>query len=184
MNLRLVERRTRPVPLGAAWDAEGFRTGLVARLAAGLGLPHWGCDVVLVDDGIMAGLNKDFRNVPGVTDVLSFSYLQGAGSGDAVLKHGQGHAYADLWLDSLAFAQENDQAQVVGEVVLAPGFIVERCGERNWPENQEIPLLVVHGILHILGWDHESDGETAAMREVEAEILAGEGLSHPLLEGS
>ena len=184
MNLRLVERRTRPVPLGAAWDAEGFRTGPVARMARSLGLPHWECDVVLVDDGIMAGLNEEFRNVPGVTDVLSFSYLQGAGSGDAVLKRGQGHAYADLWLDSLAFAQENDQAQVVGEVVLAPEFIVGRCRERNWDENREIPLLVVHGLLHILGWDHESDGETAAMRKVEAEIMAGEGMPHPLLERS
>lgn len=184
MILRLVERRTQPAPLGAAWDAEGFRTGPVARLAAVLGRPDWGCDVVLVDDDIMTGLNEEFRNVPGVTDVLSFSYLQGAGSGEAALKRDQGHAYADLWLDSLATEQDDGQAQVVGEVVLAPGFIVARCGEKNWSEMQEIPLLVVHGILHILGWDHEGDRDTAAMRKVEAEILAEEGLPHPLLERS
>ena len=149
-----------------------------------LGRPDWGCDVVLVDDGIMAGLNEEFRNVPGVTDVLSFSYLQGAGSGEAVLKRGQGHAFSDLWLDSLVTEEESGQTQVVGEVVLAPRFIVDRCGEKNWPENHEIPLLVVHGILHILGWDHEGERETAAMRNVEAEILAVEGLPHPLLERS
>ena len=184
MILRLVERRTQPSPLGAAWDAEGFRTGLAARLAAALGLPDWGCDVVLVDDDIMAGLNEEFRRVPGVTDVLSFSYLQGAGSGEAVLKRGQGHACSDLWLDSLATEQENGQTQVVGEVVLAPRFIVDRCEKKSWPENHEIPLLVVHGILHILGWDHEDDGETSAMRKVEAEVLAAEGLPHPLMERS
>ena len=184
MILRLVERRTQPVPLGSAWAAEGFRTGLAARLAAVLGRPDWGCDVVLVDDDIMTGLNEEFRNVPGVTDVLSFSYLQGTGSGEAALKRGQGFAHSDLWLDSLATEQENDPTQVVGEVVLAPRFIVDRCGEKNWPEKQEIPLLVVHGILHILGWDHEGDRETAAMRDVETKILAEEGLPHPLLERS
>lgn len=182
MILRLVERRKKPSPLGPAWDAEGFRSGLVARLVAVLGDPRWGCDVVLVDDDIMAGLNEEFRVVPGVTDVLSFSYLQSAGSGEAVLERGQGYAYSDLWLDSLATEQDDGQVQVVGEVVLAPGFIIDRCGEKNWPEDLEIPLLVVHGILHILGWDHDDEGATAAMRKVETEILAGEGLSHPLQE--
>ncbi|MEN8007171.1 MAG: rRNA maturation RNase YbeY [Candidatus Krumholzibacteriota bacterium] len=181
MILRLVERRKHPAPLGAAWAAEGFQSGLPARLAAALGRADWGCDVVLVDDDIMAGLNLEFRNVPGVTDVLSFSYLQGAGEGEAVLRRGQGRAAADLWLDSLAAATGDGPTQVVGEVVLAPGFIVARCREKNWSEDQEIPLLVVHGILHVLGWDHQDERETTAMRNVEAEILAAEGLPHPLL---
>jgi probable rRNA maturation factor len=182
--LRLVERRTEPVSLGPSWEPESFRTGLLSRLTAGLGRPDWGCDVVLVNDEVMAGLNQEFRNVSGVTDVLSFSYLQNTGEGEAVLQGGQGHAQADLWLDSLATDQDKGQTQVVGEVVLAPRFIVDRCAERGWPENREIPLLVVHGVLHILGWDHRNEGETKDMREIEAGILAGEGLPHPLLERS
>ena len=184
MILRLVERRTEPVPLGPAWEPESFWTGLLSRLTSGLGRPDWGCDVVLVDDEVMAGLNQEFRNVPGVTDVLSFSYLQNTGEGEAVLQGGKGYAQADLWLDSLATDQDKGQVQVVGEVVLAPRFIVGRCAEKGWPENQEIPLLVVHGVLHILSWDHRDDRETGEMRKIEAGILAGEGLPHPLLERS
>ncbi len=45
-------------------------------------------------------------------------------------------------------------------------------------------MLLVHGILHILGWDHASEEETAAMQVMEAGVLATAGLPHPLLERS
>jgi probable rRNA maturation factor len=182
--LRLVERRARPAALGPAWDPEGFRSGAPARLVHALGRPGWGCDVVLVDDQAMAGLNREYRDLPDVTDVLSFSYLQDAGGGEPALKRGEGRACRDLWLDPVACEREGGQPPVVGEVVLAPGFITERCRAKGWPEYGEVPLLLVHGVLHILGWDHQTDREAAAMRKVEAEILAGEGLPHPLLERS
>ena len=83
-----------------------------------------------------------------------------------------------------AVAPENDTTGVVGEVVLAPGFVTERCRRKGWPLEHEIPLLVVHGILHILGWDHASEAETVAMQAVEEEILFARGLPHPLRERS
>ncbi len=182
MILRLVERRTRPVPVGA-WFAAGPRTRLTG-LAEPLGRPDWVVDVVLVDDETMAGLNEDFRKVTGVTDVLSFSYLQDTGIGKPDLVRGQGHTFTNLWLDKLSCARENGAAQAVGEVVLAPGFVVDRCREKGWSLEHEIPMLLVHGILHILGWDHRDEGETEAMQAVEEEILAVGGLPHPLHERS
>jgi rRNA maturation RNase YbeY len=182
--LQWVDRRTGPEV--AQFDSfdEGFRKDLLAGLAEPLGQSGWAVDVVLVDDEAMAGLNEDFRKTPGVTDVLSFSYLRDAGSGQPELVGGQGGAFTNLWLDTFPLAPENDTTGAVGEVVLAPMFVTERCRLKGWPLEHEIPLLVVHGILHILGWDHESEAETVAMQAAEEEILSAGGLPHPLRERS
>ncbi|MCK9996011.1 MAG: rRNA maturation RNase YbeY [Candidatus Krumholzibacteria bacterium] len=184
MILRLVDRRTDPDTDRYDWSEGGAGAELLAGLVGQLGQPDWEIDVVLVSDEAMARLNEDFRKAPGVTDVLSFSYLQGTGPGPADLVGGQGHALSNLWLDTLAESRENGIALSVGEVVLAPGFISERCRDNGWSLEHEIPLLLVHGILHILGWDHASEDETEAMRSVEEKILAVEGLPHPLRERS
>jgi len=181
---RLVDRRTGPDTVSDDWFTEGARPELLAALAGQLGHPDWKIDVVLVDDDAMARLNDDFRNTPGVTDVLSFSYLQQTGSGPADLTGGQGHAFSNLWLDTFSGSTEDESHQAVGEVVLAPRFISDRCRENGWSLEHEISLLLVHGILHTLGWDHTSEEETGAMQAVEEGILAAEGLPHPLRERS
>ena len=184
MILQWVDRRTGPEADPCNRIDEGFRKDLLAGLAEPLGKPGWVVDVVLVDDKAMAGLNEDFRKAPGVTDVLSFSYLRDAGSGQPDLARSQGRAFTNLWLDTLPVAPENDPTGAVGEVVMAPRFVTERCSRKGWPLEHEIPLLLVHGILHILGWDHASEAETVAMQAVEEEILSAGGLPHPLRERS
>ena len=182
MILRLVDRRTAADPVGYDWFAGGSRPELLAELAGQLGQPDWEIDVVLVDDDAMARLNEDFRKTPGVTDVLSFSYLQDTGCGPADLIAGQGHAFTNLWLDTYPESKENETHRTVGEVVLAPRFISDRCRENGRSLEHEIPLLLVHGILHTLGWDHPGEEETGAMQAIEEGILAAEGLPHPLRE--
>ena len=184
MILEWVDRRAGPETVMFEDFDERFRKDLLAGLAEPLGQPGWAVDVVLVDDESMAGLNEDFRKVPGVTDVLSFSYLQDTGPGLPDLARGQGCAFTDLWLDTLSVTREDGAAVTVGEVVLAPGFVADRCRMKKWSLEHEIPLLVVHGILHILGWDHANEGEAEAMQVVEEEILAAGGLPHPLRERS
>jgi probable rRNA maturation factor len=68
-----------------------------------------------------------------------------------------------------------------GVIVVAPDFVAARCAERGWDPAAELALLVVHGALHLMGWDHETVDEAAAMREAEREILAAHGRPHPLL---
>ena len=79
MILRLVDRRTDPAAAGYDWLEGGAGFELLGGLAGQLGRPDWEIDVVLVNDEAMARLNEDFRKAPEVTDVLSFSYLQGTG---------------------------------------------------------------------------------------------------------
>lgn len=182
MILSLVDRRRDPMPpaeaaLCAPW-------ALLRRLAGELGPALWRVDVVLVDDAEMTGLNGGYRGAEGPTDVLSFSYLTDAdpGGGDPGAGAGVRGARLDLWPDPLE-ARDGPEP-LVGEVVLAPGFITARCREQGWAFDQEMALLVVHGCLHILGWEHDDDADRAAMMAVESSVLRGCGLPHPLAKGA
>lgn len=179
MNLGLVDRRAARIP--PAVEALCAPWATLAALAAGLGPQDWRVEVVLVDDEAMAGLNLAYRGVEGPTDVLSFSYLAVEGEGEPGAVAGARGARLDLWAD-----EDGDGAGAVplaGEVVLAPGFITRRCAGRGWAPDHEMALLVVHGCLHILGWEHEDEADRRAMQAVEAEALRGCGLPHPLAGG-
>lgn len=176
MILNLVDRRT-----GADGTSEFFhgeRWQLLCRLAAGIGAPEWCVDVVLVDDETMGGLNCDYRDHEGVTDVLSFSYLEFEGTGPPELAQGNRHAPGDVWLPA------EPESAIVGELALAPAFIATRCAENTWPLALEFPLLVVHGCLHLMGWDHTEKTEQKAMQDLEVTILAEHDLPHPLRQRS
>jgi len=182
MRLNLVDRRRDRRPRPDPW-AEGHRAWPACEaMAADLGAAGWTVDVVLVDDRDMEELNRDFRGGDGVTDVLSFSYLETEGPGDPDLRAGEGAAAADLWVEALS--PEEADAATVGEIVLAPAFVAGRCRAQGWRVEHEWPLLVVHGCLHLLGWVHESAEEREAMQAVEARLLAAGGLPHPLRERS
>jgi probable rRNA maturation factor len=182
VRLHLVERRRDRRQDPDPW-AEGRAAWATCRaLVDGLGQPDWRVDVVLLDDADMAELNRDFRGGDGVTDVLSFSYLETAGQGEPDLQAGEGDAATALWVEALT--PEEAAAATVGELVLAPAFVAGRCREQGWNVAHEWPLLIIHGCLHILGWVHETAAEREAMQAVEARLLAAQGLPHPLRERS
>jgi probable rRNA maturation factor len=86
----------------------------------------------------IADLHERFMDEPGPTDVLSFP------------------------LDDVGEADERDGIRILGDVVVAPAVAA-----RNNPEDPagELRLLVVHGILHLLGYDHGEDGARTRMWE-------------------
>ena len=182
MILNLVDRRTSVPVAGSDADWVARSMSLLEKLAARVGPPEWSVDLVLVDDDRMTGLNEGFRQAPGTTDVLSFSYLVAAEDGDADLTTGSCYAAFDLKLDQGEFT--DDSAVVVGEIVLAPVFISRRCRENDWPVDLEFPMLVVHGLLHVLGWDHLEDLERQAMQDIEEKVLGTVNLTHPLRQRS
>ncbi|RKZ13585.1 rRNA maturation RNase YbeY [bacterium] len=181
--MTLVDRRSQredPDP----WQLDGKDWSRVESLVRGLGPANWSVDLVLVDDQAMADLNRSWRGGEGVTDVLSFTYLEEAGDGLSDVAAGDEDAARDMWLPPVMApgAGDADSAPVVGEVVLAPGFVADRCRAQGWDTDLEWPLLVVHGCLHVLGWEHDNIVKRSAMADREAEHLARVGLPHPLRE--
>jgi probable rRNA maturation factor len=112
----------------------------------------------------MAELNKRFRDTEGATDVLAFPIDEDAiERGRSPDSGGPG--------PGLSESDPPELPLVIGDVVVCP-----RVAERNAPDHEgtyddELALLVVHGILHLLGMDHEDDGEAKLMERRERELL-------------
>jgi len=176
MIIRLLDRRVPPDDK----DSSVLQLDLFRKLVADLGQPDWLLDLVLVDDDFMTGLNAEYRGLDRVTDVLSFSYLLEEADGPCDLSCGLGGAFHDLWIDPLTASEKQGDIIQIGEVIIAPSFVRRRCSEREWSLENELPLLVVHGALHLLGWDHGDDEEIQAMQDLEEKILGICGLPHPL----
>lgn len=175
MILELVDRRISPPSPDEDWFAL-FRD-LVTGLAGEIGPPHLGVDLVLVSDGTMTELNRQWRHAEGPTDVLSFSeFLEESGEG--LFRQGENHLACNLVL--CPGTPQIEGQRVAGEIIIAPDFVSRRCRDNGWSVAAEFPLLVVHGLLHIVGWEHDTDEKKQAMQDVEESILAGHGLTHPL----
>ncbi len=99
-----------------------------------------------VDRADIAELNELHMGVPGATDVLSFPMLD-EDVGDGV-------------------------PALLGDVVISPAVAAEQFREHAGTLDDELALLVVHGILHVLGHDHADEVETMAMRARELELLS------------
>ena len=174
MILLWADLRTGQAPRTGCWLDEGAVPSDLASAVALLGGEAWPVNLVLVDDARMEELNREFRDAEGVTDVLSFSYLADTGQGAPDLAAGDRGARRNLW------REDAEAEDVVGEIILAPAFVTGRCREEGWPVEAEFALLVVHGCLHLLGWEHDDRNERRLMRELEAEVLGSMGLAHPL----
>jgi probable rRNA maturation factor len=119
--------------------------------------------LILSTDAELATLNEQHMGHEGPTDVLSFPLLPVS----AFPKHpGQGPAVRTA---SRSFALPPGRRPHLGDIVLS----VERAFEQA-PEEPlaELRQLVVHGVMHVCGWDHAIDAERDAMRALERKVLA------------
>jgi probable rRNA maturation factor len=118
-------------------DEDGLRALAIDTLR-GEGVDRAELSLSFVDEAEIAELHWRFMDEPGPTDVLSFP------------------------LDDAAEAKGPDGVRLLGDVVVAPS--VAATNNPDAPED-ELRLLVVHGILHLLGYDHEEDGARTRMWE-------------------
>jgi len=116
-----------------------------------------------VDPDEIAELNVEHRGFGGPTDVLSFPV-----DGDPRVTDGDGLPGAAA-----------DEPAVLGDVVVCPTVAAAGAAKRSLPVDDELALLIVHGILHLLGWDHRAPDETAAMQAEERRLLARHHASTP-----
>lgn len=71
---------------------------------------------------------------------------------------------------------------VMGDLVICPSVVSREASEQNKPLASHYAHLVVHGMLHLQGWDHETDDDAQVMEDKETEILAALGYPNPYLE--
>ncbi|MEX2279367.1 MAG: rRNA maturation RNase YbeY [Acidimicrobiia bacterium] len=113
--------------------------------------------ITAVTDEAMATLKAEHMGVHEPTDVLSFP------------------------IDELTAGQPPTVATdgpplLLGDIVIAPGVIARQASEHGVSESEELALMIVHGVLHLMGWDHGDDEEAEQMEARERQILALAGM--------
>lgn len=147
---------------------------LAERLLADRGL---GADVELnilyVDEEAIASLNRRFLGHEGPTDVLSFPIED-----DVVLSSGPAGTVSPG--EGGPGRREEDREDetsgpgvplLLGDVVICPQVAARNAPEHAGSYDDELALLLVHGILHLLGMDHEEEEEAVAMESLEQDLL-------------
>ncbi|HWJ03422.1 MAG TPA: rRNA maturation RNase YbeY [Verrucomicrobiae bacterium] len=108
--------------------------------------------VVLTDDKYIRELNREYRDKDCSTDVLSFSMLESSGEEPKIVGLDEDHVLGDVFI-SMETAQR--QAEEYAHSL-----------------EREVVYLAVHGILHLLGYDHMVEADQQRMREREEEVMA------------
>lgn len=151
MNIFYSDEQDEPV------DGEAIRQ-LAVRVLTSERLPDdTEMSLILVDAEQMAGFNEQFLNRTGPTDVLALP-----------LEHlAPGHPPRRI---------ANEPPVSLGDIFLCPDYINRRAeAEGLDPIDYDLKRLVVHGILHLLGYEHEEDAAADHMEQREDELLKGDG---------
>lgn len=85
----------------------------------------------------------------------------------------------DYATNVLSFPSPPNPEGQIGDIALAYGVCAREAAEQGKPLAHHLQHLVAHGVLHLLGYDHESDDEAEAMEALEREILAGLDIPDP-----
>ncbi len=151
------EQSDHPVAVGrwatlarAVLEAEGVRGDTEVSL-------------LFVDQATVASLNERFLGREGPTDVLAFPIEDDADrSGRSPDEGGTG---------PVSIEADTGREILLGDVVVCPAVAAVNAVDRGVTFDDEIALLVVHGILHLLGMDHQEDSEAERMERREQELL-------------
>jgi len=116
--------------------------------------------VRLSDDGELRTLNRQYRHIDAATNVLSFPA-------------------SDCVAGALPAAPPAGAPLALGDIVLGLETVRAEADNQGKTLIDHLRHLVVHGVLHLAGYDHQVDQEAATMEGLEREILAGLGVANP-----
>jgi probable rRNA maturation factor len=145
------------------WEAEPGAEAVVreaisrAADAIDVGAPAAEVAVLLCDDATIAALNAQWRGREEPTNVLSFPAPPAS----------------DL------MPSEPSAPVHLGDIAIARETVIREAREQGRTVSQHLAHLAVHGFLHLLGYDHQTDEEAEDMETLEREILATLGISDP-----
>lgn len=116
--------------------------------------------LMLVTDDVIAGYNQQFMEREGPTDVLAFP-----------LEHATPGSPPQRAL--------NGPPLNLGDVIISPAYVGRQAASNGTDSLDELALMVVHGTLHLLGYDHPDDSTAEAMERRERDLLAKVGRKRP-----
>jgi probable rRNA maturation factor len=126
--------------------------------------PQAEISVVLADDDYIHQLNRQYRGKDRPTDVLSF----------AMNDHCAGEHEPEI-------AEAPDDIEILlGDIVISLETTARQAEEFGHSLERELAYLTVHGMLHLLGYDHEAEAERAEMRQEEEHVLSLLGITREL----
>ena len=109
--------------------------------------------LVLADDAMMADINSQWRNQPKPTNVLSFP--------------------------AFPLVPGGEPGPMLGDIILARETIEREAADLGKPVDEHITHLIVHGFLHLFGYDHIENSDAEKMEAIETRILTSLDLSDP-----
>ncbi|AWU94909.1 rRNA maturation RNase YbeY [Azospirillum ramasamyi] len=112
--------------------------------------------VVLADDALVHRLNREYRGKDKPTNVLSFALTEAEEP-----------------------EVQDGMPVMLGDVILAYETVVREASEQRKNVKDHMTHLVMHGVLHLLGYDHETDDEAEEMEALETRLLASFGIADP-----
>jgi len=115
--------------------------------------------IMLTDDTGIRTLNKNWRGIDKPTNVLSFPALQPSGP-----------------------RGPTDPPRMLGDIAIAYQTTRREADEEQKPFDHHLSHLLIHGFLHLIGYDHEKDRQAETMEELEREILSQLGIPDPYAE--
>jgi probable rRNA maturation factor len=121
--------------------------------------------LVLADDALVQTLNRDYRDKDKPTNVLSFALLDDLDDTD--------ESTDDV------LARDEGMPILIGDVILAFETVQREALEQGKSFGDHLTHLVIHGVLHLLGYDHQSDPDADRMERLETSILARLGIADP-----
>jgi probable rRNA maturation factor len=115
--------------------------------------------VCLVSDAEIARMNEAFRKKKGPTDVLSFpARMKGRASANTRKRiYTEGAEDAECTEKSRAHKKSRTAKNYLGDIAIAPGTARRYAKKNGRSLNRELRVLMLHGVLHLLGYDHETD---------------------------
>lgn len=134
-------------------DNEQFQLWAEAALTGKSG--NFSLSIRVVDEEEAQRFNRDYRNKDYATNVLSFAAELPAG-----------------------LPQDIRKSQL-GDLLICAPVVTREALEQHRPEADHWAHLLVHGVLHLLGYDHEGSAEAETMEALESEILAKSGIADP-----
>lgn len=152
-----IEYRARTFEVDEEWLREIVDTVLEAEQITSADL-----SLVLTDDREIRSIHREFMGVDTATDVITFDFLADLGALGLV----------DTAETPTESAPSPDSQRVEGELIISLETAARMALEHHWRPADELCLYLVHGLLHLCGYDDLTDEARPLMREREREILA------------